>query len=339
MPYKRKDSPYWWVSYTSPAGKRIKVSSGLTDFRKAKAEEQRLRSEAHRVRSPSSAKTFDDVMEVYLAAKQLERAAYSALAMMPYFGGMLVEDISAATIAAYKAGRKVSDSTQNKELGTFRAAIRYCNRELEWNVPDPTDGKIPRERRGRLRWITRREACRLVVAANHSTQAPYLADLIVVALHTGLRRGELLGLEWSRVDMVRKVLYLSPEHQKGRKHSTVPLNAHAREALRHREGYRNSVCPESRWVFTKTGERVMDVKKSFATACRKAQLTDFHFHDLRHTCAAWLVQAKVPLRTVAEVLRHASIQTTMRYAHLAPEDAMAGVTALERTISRTTGGQ
>jgi integrase len=70
---------------------------------------------------------------------------------------------------------------------------------------------------------------------------------------------------------------------------------------------------------------------------------DFTFHDREHTCAAWLVQAGVPPRTVAEILRHASIQTTMRYAHLSPDDARAGVAALERSKSRSderqSGGQ
>jgi integrase len=217
----------------------------------------------------------------------------------------------------------------------FRAAIRYCNRELEWGLSDPTQGRVPRSPAGRVRWITQREACKLVTTARHESQAPYLADLIMVALHTGLRRGELLDLEWSRVDLKRRLLHLFPHHQKGRKHSTVPLNGPAKEALLRRAGYRASICPDSPWVFTKRGERLGSVKKAFATACRKAGIEDFTFHDLRHTCAAWLVQAGVPLRTVAEILRHASITTTMRYAHLSPDDARAGVAALERSISRS----
>lgn len=339
MPYKRKDSPYWWISYTDQTGKRIVCSSQTTNHREAKAAEQRLRSDAHRKRSPHAAKTFDDVMEAYLLAKNNTRAAYCVQAMMPYFSGKTVESITAANIAAYKTGRAVSDSTLAKDLGVFRAAIRFCNAQLEWGLPDPTQGRIPKEPAGRIRWITQKEACRLVVAARHSIQAPYLADMILVALHTGLRRGEFLGLEWTRVDLKNRIIYLDPEHQKTKKHSTVPLNGPARDALLRRAAYRASTCPDSPWVFTKKGEPIDSIKKSFATACRKAGISNFRIHDLRHTCAAWLVQAGVPIRTVAEILRHSSIATTMRYAHLSPEDARAGVAALERSISRSTDSQ
>ena len=119
----------------------------------------------------------------------------------------------------------------------------------------------------------------------------------------------------------------------------MPLNAPARDALQRRAGYRAAICPTSPWVFTKTGDPIASIKKSFATACRKAGVSDFTVHDLRHTCASWLVQAGVPLRTVGEILRHASISTTMRYAHLAPENARAGVEALERSGLRSTDRQ
>ena len=170
-------------------------------------------------------------------------------------------------------------------------------------------------------------------------QAPYLADLLMVALHTGLRRGELLGLEWSRVDLRCRVIQLDPEHQKGKKHSTVPLNAPARDALPHRAGYRATICPDSAWVFTRKGSRIGSIKKSFATACQKAGIEDFHIHELRHTCGASMVQAGVPLRTVAEILRHSSISTTMKYAHLSPDNARAGAEALERSDLRSTDSQ
>ena len=71
------------------------------------------------------------------------------------------------------------------------------------------------------------------------------------------------------------------------------------------------------------------MKRSFATACLKAGIEDFRIHDLRHCCAAWLVQSGVPIRAVAELLRHADIRVTMRYAHLAPETVRAAVSVLD----------
>jgi integrase len=74
---------------------------------------------------------------------------------------------------------------------------------------------------------------------------------------------------------------------------------------------------------------LQSVRRSFATACKAAGITDFHIHDLRHTCAAWAVQAGAPLLEVCHLLRHSDIRMTMRYAHLAPEHVRAVVQRLE----------
>ncbi len=92
----------------------------------------------------------------------------------------------------------------------------------------------------------------------------------------------------------------------------------------------NITRPDSPWVFChKDGSPIRDVRKSFGSTCRKAGIDDFHPHDLRHTCAAWLVQQGVPIRDVSELLRHSDIRITMRYAHLAPENVRRAVTKLE----------
>jgi integrase len=95
------------------------------------------------------------------------------------------------------------------------------------------------------------------------------------------------------------------------------LNAEAVAALERRKMHREQYCPSCPWVFAnRHGERIANIRKGFESACEKAGITDFHPHDLRHTCAAWLVQDGVDIRVVCELLRHTSIQVTMRYAHL-----------------------
>jgi integrase len=76
------------------------------------------------------------------------------------------------------------------------------------------------------------------------------------------------------------------------------------------------------------------VQRSFGTACERAGIADFRFHDLRHTCAAWLVQVGVPLTEVRDVLGHSTIKMTERYAHLAPENVRAALALLEGGESR-----
>ena len=110
----------------------------------------------------------------------------------------------------------------------------------------------------------------------------------------------------------------------------MPLNETARVALIRRAAFRATCCPATPWVFCeKTGQPVRSIRKAFGTACRRANIKDFHPHDCRHTCASWMVQAGVPLPAVKEVLRHSSITVTERYAHLAPENARSAVAVLE----------
>lgn len=112
--------------------------------------------------------------------------------------------------------------------------------------------------------------------------------------------------------------------------SLTPCCFYCGQPLPQRAGFRASHCPSARWVFCNAnGERIASIRRSFNTACHRAGLVDFHIHDLRHTCAAWLVSAGVALATVRDLLGHTSITMTERYAHLAPENIRAAVAVLE----------
>lgn len=320
MPYKRKGSPYWWVKISS-GGQVTRRSTGTTD----RAAAEKVEAEWRR---PTQGHLFDTLLAEYLTAKPSERAGFAVLGLTPWFGGKSIESITPADLLAYRRGRGASEGTIIRELGVLRAAIRYCRTHLGWNLPDPTKGRIPEPPPHRIRWLTKDEYRRLLEAAQRSSRAPWLAPFIVLAVNTGMRRGELLGLEWRRVDLDAGLVYLDPEHQKGRRSSTVPLNKAARAALQELKRRYDRACtikkPADDRVFP-----IASVKKSFAFACKTAGLTDVRVHDLRHTCAARLVQAGVPLRTVSEILRHKDIRTTMRYAHLSPEDARSGLAMLD----------
>ncbi len=107
---------------------------------------------------------------------------------------------------------------------------------------------------------------------------------------------------------------------------SVPLNKVARQAILSRARFRAKHCPAATHVFCNPqGQRIANVQKSFVTTCRLAGITDFRTHNPRHTTAAWLVQAGVPLLEVSNLLRHASISMTQRYAHLAPASARNAV--------------
>ena len=134
-----------------------------------------------------------------------------------------------------------------------------------------------------------------------------------VALSTGCRAGEILGLEWSRVDLTRKVAWLDHGTTKSGDGRGIPLNADAVAALEATRGQ------HPRWCFTFLGKRIQQSSTAWDKAKQRARIEDFRFHDLRHTWASWHVQSGTSLPELMELGGWKSYEMVLRYAHLAPE--------------------
>ena len=346
--YERSDSPCYWASFTDANGKRVRRSTGVRKSQEGRKEAEALlakwRLEAYRARHWEEVppKSFDELMLEYLRARRDKRSHRDDLTrarqLRRYFTGAVMNTLRPAEINRYMTERRaegVAPATVNRELALLSAAINLANRDWEWGLPNPVAGRKLREPEGRIRWITRSEAAALVQAARGIARSPYLADFIVTALHTGCRSGELLGREWRRLDLSAGLIHLEAHHTKAAKRRSVPLNQTARRAILSRARYRAKHCPGTPWVFCrKNGERLEWLQRSFKLACARAGIEDFRIHDLRHTCAAWLVSAGVPLPEVRDLLGHASITMTERYAHLAPDNVRAAVSRLDGDESR-----
>lgn len=329
MPYKRKDSPNWWICYTAADGTYVQRSSGTKDKNAAKAMEQEERATAWRekqlgIKPP---RTFEDVIKRYLQrAERLQRSytttLYRVETLRSHFAGKIMGDLAGKDIRAFIDARiadGAKNATINRELGALAAAINYVNTEYEWDLPNPVKGRTMREPEGRVRWITRQEVAALCRAARDQRHGELLEAFIRLAVNTGCRREEMLGLEWRRVDLTNKLIHLEAEHTKGGRRRSVPINQGAWDALQDRLTYRATHCPASPWVFAREdGERVKTVRAGFESACKTAGIENFHIHDLRHTFAAHLVSGGVPLAEVRDLLGHKSVTVTERYAHLAP---------------------
>ena len=257
-------------------------------------------------------------------SKSWVRDCNAAQHLFPVFTECLWGHIQPLTVRHYIRDRQhqgAAASTINKEIGLLSRAVHYAYREWGMALSNPALGCKQREPEGRVRWLTRAEAQRLIQCAGQlGPRAAHLPELIALAVHTGMRKGELLGLEWGRVDPINRLIYLEAAHTKTQQRRSIPLNQPALAAL--------AVCrarSTGRFVFG----GVKDVKNSFAHACQLAGIEDFRFHDLRHTFASWLVQAGAALPEVRDLLGHRSIEMTERYAHLAPERLRGAVARLE----------
>lgn len=351
--YDRADSPYWWTNYTGSDGRTVRRSTGVRredDPRKEKAKAKRaewlLEANAARAAAPPPepppGPTFDALMVAYLDGPSLKkrdpvRDMYSFKELAPVFQGRELASLSVADARDYIKGRLdagAAHATVNKEIGMFSAALNWARYELEWDAPNPFMRKRLKEAAPRNRWLTPAEAAALLRAAQELPRAVWLADFIAIGLYTGLRPGEILALECSRVDLSRNLIYFAGSDQKNGKDGSVPINARARAAFIARARFRASWCADSPWVFcNKEGERIASVKKSFAAAVKAAGLKDVHPHDLRRTCASWLAQAGESIHAICRLLRHSDIRVTERvYAHLSPDSLRNTVAVLDREV-------
>lgn len=213
--------------------------------------------------------------------------------------------------------KQVALATKTSYLAFIRSLLRIAANEWKWLDRLPTV-KTPKLKNKRIRWITHAEANLLIKCL-----PDYLKPVVTFALATGLRKSNIVDLEWSQIDMQRKVCWIHPEDAKAGKAIGVPLNDTACNVLRNQIGIHHQLVfvREVKFIKAKrSGQvyRIGDFRKAFKTACTNAGIDNFRFHDLRHTWASWLVQAGTPISVLKEMGGWETIDMVMRYAHLAP---------------------
>jgi len=281
-------------------------------------------------------KTFAVVADEYLSLKRAKRKRsihddeLILKRLKAWFGDTApITDITAHRIAQYECdrlskmsarGTPLAAATLNRELALVRHLLRLAE---EWGYLD----KVPRirlakEPEGRLRFLTEDEITRLLGAAADS-QNSYFLPIVTIALNTGMRKNEILKLTWERVDFSRGVLQLA-ETKNGRRRE-APMDRAVYDVLSDLPG-KSEEGPVFR---RKDGAAWGDVRTAFEHACRRAKITDFRFHDLRHTCASWMIMRGRSLKEVQEILGHREFSMTLRYAHLSPDRLREAVAAPE----------
>lgn len=153
-----------------------------------------------------------------------------------------------------------------------------------------------------------------------------MTPLIILSLKTGMRRGELFDLQWQDIDFKNKVITVQGEIAKSSKTRHIPLSGKALEALK--AWQKQAPQSQGRVFPADDGGRLDNVRKSWDSILKRANISAFRWHDMRHDFASKLVMKGVPLNTVRELCGHASMDTTLRYAHLAPDHRAEAVALL-----------
>lgn len=319
----RKRNGIWWIDIRSPNGERIRQSAQTTDRQAAQEYHDQLKVELWRVAKLGEKPqyTFEEAAVRFLEAHADQRDFDTKRRHIAYFrqhfAGKSIASIRARDVldalptqrtVKRKQPEKLKPASRNRYLSTMRKLLNDCER-WEWIERAPRLS-AEREPRKRIRWISQSEALRLLSAIHND----WFRDVVGFALATGMRAGEILGLQWSQVDLVRRMAWLHPDQCKNGEARGVPLNDDAVAIIRRQIGKHDVQ------VFSRRGKPIKKQDRNqFNRACREAGIENFRFHDLRHTWASWHVQRGTPLYVLKELGGWKTLEMVQKYAHLASE--------------------
>jgi len=245
-------------------------------------------------------------------------------------GHILLSDISPRRIGECRNSLiKVhkANSTVNRKLSALSHVFTIAVNEWEW-LDDSPMRKVSklRENKGRVRFLSVEERTSLLEQCKVSKNT-FLHTIVVLALSTGWRKNELLSLEWRDVDLKRNTLTF--RETKNGETRAVPLTGYALEVLKShakvRRIYTALVFHSSIWI-------KYNIRQSWEYAVKRAGITNFHFHDLRHSYASYLAMNGASLLEIAELLGHKTLAMVKRYAHLTEAHTRSIVERIDRPV-------
>ncbi len=331
----------FWIDFTYN-GKRYREAVGPDEDlamdvlakRKVEIREGKFFPEKEKVPDPVR---FHEFAKEYLkwsiankkpSAKTRERSQMRTLERD--FGEKCLHEITRLDIERWKMKRKkeVKPSTVNRELAVLKG---FFSRAVEWGrcKDHPARGiKTFKGIKNRLRYLMPDEIRILL-----SNCAEHIKPIVIVAVHTGMRKSEVLGLRRDQVDFEQGIITLTDTKNSERR--DIPMNETVKATLRAIDGTSTEFCRTFYFASRiKRGSPYHWIDMSFHEALRKSKIEDFRFHDLRHTFASNLVMAGEDLNTVGELLGHKDPKTTRIYAHLSPAFKKKAVNVLDRIMSQ-----
>ncbi len=319
--YRRGET--WWVRFRMN-GQHVRRSAKTSKKADAQAYLHRLLEEhAKKARGDNDRPRYllTDAMdrffeEATLKPRTLESYRFNARVCTRLLGHLHLDEVNRRTLSEFVTTRKrlgVTDATIRRDLAFLSSVVSMANR-WGWMDTHPVTAfnkKTLKESRPRTRFISREEFARL-----HDAASDDLKPILVLAVETGLRKEELLGLKIGSIDLRRREVHL--QETKTNNPRRVPLSPTAMGTIR--ELLERS-RPRSPYLFCKSdGTHIGNPKKAFIGACCRAGVQDFRFHDLRHTFASWWVQGGGDLYRLSRILGHTSLQMSARYGHLRTDD-------------------
>lgn len=286
------------------------------------------------------AQLIDRYIENVIPTKSKDKKTTTAqlLWWKKQIGHCLLSDITPACIAEQRdillkgltpKGTVRSPSTVVRYLAALSHALSTAVNEWGWMEDSPMR-KVskPKEPRGRVRFLNEAERTSLLTACQESNN-PYLYPVVVLALSTGMRQGEIMNLRFENIDIFKGQITLH-ETKNGERRS-VPLRGLAHKLIQEitltRKQHIGLLFPSKDDL-----NKPMDLRFPWEQALKKASITDFRFHDCRHSCASYLLMNGASIAEIAEVLGHKTLAMVKRYSHLSEAHASKVVEKMNQSI-------
>ena len=315
----------------------------LTDAKKwVQDTESAIREGRHFKTAEAKRHTLGELVDRYIENVLAERSdAQRVTTQMLWWkkalGDYLLSDVTPALIAEQRdvllkgitvRGRQRSPSTVVRYMAALSHAYSIAVNEWGW-VDDTPMRKVkkPKEPTGRVRFLSDDERSRLLKAC-HGSEYRDLYLIVVLALSTGMRKGEIMWLKWADVFLSDGFLVLHKTKNKERRR--IPLAGHVFDELKKHAKVRRI---DTELLFAgKNADKPMWFRKRWVTALKEAKITDFRFHDLRHSAASYLAMNGASLAEISEVLGHKTLQMVKRYAHLSDAHTSKVVASMNEKI-------
>lgn len=300
----------------------------LTDARKwSQQTESAIREGRHFKTTESKRRTLGEMIDRYVKeiiptkTKNSKNTILHLNWWKEELGQYSLADVSPAIIAEKRdklasgitnRNTKRSPSTVVRYMAALSHAFTIAMKEWGW-IDDTPMRRVtkPKEPRGRVRFLSDDERSRLLDECKKS-DSQFLYVAVVLALSTGGRKMEILGLCWKDIDFNRQIITL--HETKNGERRVLPLTGHALELVKTLSKIRHVNC---NFVFPSYNQKnSIDLRTPFENALKRAGIEDFRWHDLRHSCASYLAMNGASLAEIAEILGHKTLQMVKRYAHL-----------------------
>jgi len=325
-------SVFWWrgkwcVEYLKE-GKHIrKVVKDAKSRRAAKIYLRKIEEEIANNKYLGKEMLFEIWADKYQKWSEINKRSWkrdklSLKYLKAFFKGKKLEEITPMLVESYKDERikKVKGATVNRELACLKHMLNLAiNEDLILKNPVKSV-RFFREEEAQFRVLSSSEKEKLIMSSND-----YVSVAITIALHTGMRRGEILNLTWKNIDFEKN--YIRVERTKSGRPRIIPMNSAVKNTLL--DMAKKNAHPEYVFWNKKWQNPIHDIKNGFRAACEKVGLGKLRFHDLRHTFASDLIMNGIDLVTVSQILGHSNISiTAKRYSHPTPVHKVKAVESL-----------